>query len=131
MDFRHHVDAIDQHLVADRPAQRGMQRRAALGGVDHLAAEHRLDRLVEMRFLGQRHQQVEGVGTDQVLREVEEQAAGADGEALEALGIFGERLAHAEVLQILAVRGERLPATEAGCIQRGEVMFHVIPAEGL
>ncbi|MOA07605.1 hypothetical protein D3C78_1273120 [compost metagenome] len=128
--FRHHIHAIHQHLVADRPAQCGMQHRAALGGVDHVATEHGLDGVVEVGVLGQLHQQVEGVLTDQVLREVEEQAAGAEGKALEAVRVFGEGLAHTEVLQFLAMRGERFPATQVSGIQRGEVVFHVIPAEG-
>ena len=41
--FRHHIDAIDTELVAHRAAQGGVQDRTTFGGVDDLAAEHRLD----------------------------------------------------------------------------------------
>lgn len=124
VDFRHHVDAIDQHFVADRSTQRGMQYRPALGGIDRLAVEHRPDRVAQPCFLGQLHQQVDGVLANQVLREVEEQSTGAEGKPLEALRIVDERLAHPEVLQFLAMGGQGAPTVELRGIQRSEVVLH-------
>ncbi|MNP07655.1 hypothetical protein D3C76_996870 [compost metagenome] len=123
----HHVDAVHQHLVADRPAQGGVQHRAALGGVDHLATEHRLDRIAQPRFLGQPDQQLQGVGTEQVLREVQQQAAGAEAEALEALGVVGEGLAQAETVQGLAVLLQGGPAGQLSDIERRQVVIHGVP----
>ncbi|MCY1525791.1 hypothetical protein D9M68_607840 [compost metagenome] len=123
----HHVDALDPDLVADGPAQGGVQHRAPLGGVDHLATEHRLDGRVQLRFLGQPDQQGQAVGADQVLREVQQQAAGAEAEVLEALGVVDEGLAQAEAVQILAVLLQGGPARQLGDIERRQVVIHGVP----
>ncbi|MNY76151.1 hypothetical protein D3C86_2156390 [compost metagenome] len=47
---------------------------------------------------------------NQVFRVVEEQAAAAQGELVEALGIGGERFAHAEALHGFTMLFQRLPS---------------------
>src|SRR5471032_1921086 len=64
--FRHHVDAIDQQLVAYRAAQCGVQGRATFGGVDQFAIVLRLDGVLEAYFVGQVHQQAAGLRGDEV-----------------------------------------------------------------
>ncbi|MNF91232.1 hypothetical protein D3C84_738260 [compost metagenome] len=121
----HHVDAIDQHLVADRPAQRGVQGRAGLGGIDRLTVELRPNGLLQSAFLGQADQQVAGFQGDQVFRVVEKQAAATQRKVLETLRVHVERLAHAEALQAGAVFLEGLPAGQGGDIEGMLVVRHV------
>lgn len=64
--IRHHVDAVHQQPVAHRPTQGSVQGRAVFGSVDDFAFEQRLDRALEVDFIGQAHQQVAGLGGDQV-----------------------------------------------------------------
>jgi len=122
--FRHHVDAVDRQLVADRATQGGVQRRAAFGGVDDFAVEQRLDRAFEIDFIGQTHQQVAGLGVDQILRIVEKQSAAAESELIEALRIGVEGFAHAEILHGLAVVFQRLPGRQSGNVMRSAVVRH-------
>ncbi len=124
VNFRHHVDAIDRQLVAHRAAQGGMQRRAAFGGVYDFAVEQRFDRAFQIDFIGQAHQQVAGLGVDQVLRIIEKQAAAAERELIKALRIGVEGLAHAEILHGLAVIFQRLPGRQSGNVMRSAVVRH-------
>ncbi|MNR45276.1 hypothetical protein D3C85_1641050 [compost metagenome] len=101
-----------------------MQYWATFGGVDDFAAEHRLDGVLQAHFVGQVHQQVAALFGDQVFRVVEEQAAGAQGELVEALGIGGERFAHAETLHGVAVLLERLPGGQGRHIVGSTVIRH-------
>ena len=64
--FRHHVDTVDVELVADRAAQRSVQHRTPFRGVDDLAAEHRLDRVLQANLFGQGYQKTTGFVGDQV-----------------------------------------------------------------
>ncbi|MNS47158.1 hypothetical protein D3C72_796790 [compost metagenome] len=122
--FRHHVDAIDRQLVADRAAQGRVQGRTTFGRVDDFAIEQRLDRALEVDFVGQAHQQIAGLGVDQVLRIVEKQAAAAEGELSKALRIGIEGFAHAEILHGLAVVIQRLPGGQSGNVVRSAVIRH-------
>ena len=70
-------------LVA-RVAQRDVQDGAVLGGVDVLAAEHRLGALAQPGALGQRHEQPDRLAGQPVLRVVEVQVAGPAGQLLAA-----------------------------------------------
>ena len=49
----HHVDAVHHDRLASRGAQRHVQHGAVLGGVDPLAAEHRVDLLAHAAFVRQ------------------------------------------------------------------------------
>ncbi|MNM89820.1 hypothetical protein D3C81_1020580 [compost metagenome] len=122
--LRHHVDAVDQHLLADRAAQGGVQRRAALGGVHRRAGEQLPDRLRQLHLLGQLDQQAEGALVDQVFRIVEEQSALAQRVAAKALRVGGEGLAQVELLHVFALRAQGLPCRLLGGVQRLEVVFH-------
>ncbi|MNO66040.1 hypothetical protein D3C76_568200 [compost metagenome] len=122
--FGHHVDAVDAELVADRAAQGGVQHRAAFGGVDDLAVEHRLDGILQADFFGQVHQQVTALFVDQVFRVVEKQAAAAQRELVKALGVGGEGVTHAEVLHGVAVLLERLPCGQGRHIMGCTVIRH-------
>ncbi len=122
--FRHDVHAVDAELVAHGPAQGSVQHRAAFGGVDDFAAEHRLDGVLQAHFIGQVHQQVAALFGDQVFRVVEEQAAAAQGELVEALGIGGEGFAHAEALHGVAVLLKRLPGGQGRHIVGSTVIRH-------
>ncbi|MNR04195.1 hypothetical protein D3C85_1201330 [compost metagenome] len=112
----HHVDPVDPHLVADRPAQRGVQGRALFRAIDQGAVEQIADRLRQPRLVGQADQQLAAAAVDQVLRVVEKQPAVVQRERGEALGIRGEGLAQREAAQLFAVRGEGLPTGQAGDI---------------
>jgi len=122
--FRHHVDAVDRQLVAHRAAQGSVQGGAAFGGVDDLAFEQRFDRALEVDFVGQAHQQVAGLGVDQVFRIIEKQAAAAEGELSKALRVGIEGFAHAEILHGLAVVFQRLPGGQSGHVVRSAVVRH-------
>ncbi|MNI77876.1 hypothetical protein D3C73_1342050 [compost metagenome] len=101
-----------------------MQHRAAFGGVDDFAAEHRLDRILQADLFGQLHQQVAALFVDQVFRVVEEQAAAAQGKLVEALGVGGEGFAHAEILHGVAVLLEGLPGWQGRNIMGCPVIRH-------
>jgi len=122
--LRHHVHAVDQHALAQRPAQRRVQRRAPLRGVDLRAIEQRRDGLGQAGLAGQFDQQAAGAHVDQVLRIVEEQAAVIQREAREALRVVGEGLAQAETLQCLALLAQCLPAGQLGDVLRGRGVGH-------
>lgn len=122
--FRHDVHAVDAEFVANRPAQCGMQHRAAFGGVDDFATEHRLDSVLQAHFVGQVDQQIAGLLGDQVFRVIEKQAASAKGKLVEALGIGGEGVAHAEALHGVAVLLKRLPGGQRRHIVGCTVIRH-------
>ncbi|MNK91257.1 hypothetical protein D3C87_1113470 [compost metagenome] len=122
--FGHHVDAVDRQLVANRAAQGRVQGRTAFGRVDDFAVEQRLDRALEVDFVGQAHQQIAGLGVDQVFRIVEKQAAAAEGELSKTLRIGIEGFAHAEILHGLAVVIQRLPGGQSGNVVRSAVIRH-------
>ena len=124
MHVGHHVDAVDRQLVAHRATQRGVQRRTAFGRVDDFALEQRLDRALQIDFVGQADQQVTGFGVDQVLRVVKKQAAAAEGELSKTLRVGIKGLAHAEILHGLAVVFQRLPGGQGGHVVRSAVVRH-------
>ncbi|MNE12838.1 hypothetical protein D3C80_1056580 [compost metagenome] len=120
----HHVDAIDQDPIADRPAQSGMQRRPIFRGIQRGAGEQLLDGLAQVHLFGQLDQQLLAARVDQVLRIVEKQPAAVQRVALEALRVGGEGLAQAERLHLFALGAQRLPGRLLGGIQRLEVVVH-------
>ncbi|MCY1249169.1 hypothetical protein D9M72_626780 [compost metagenome] len=124
MHFRHHVDAVDRQLVANRATQGGVQSGASFGGIDDFAIEQRLDRALEVDFVGQAYQQVTGLGVDQVFRIVEKQAAATESELGKTLRVGVERLAHVEILHGLAVVFQRLPGGQGGHVVGGAVVRH-------
>nr|GFD18201.1 hypothetical protein [Tanacetum cinerariifolium] len=69
-------------------------------------------------FVGQIDQQLAGFCGDQVFRVIEKQPGAAEGEFVETLRVFVERLAHAEILHGFAVVGERLPGGQGSDVMR-------------
>jgi hypothetical protein len=84
------IAPIDPDVGLPRRAQGDVQHRPALGDVDFVAAEHRVDALAQPALLGQRDQQAQGLIGDPVLGEVEIQPFGLADHSRPAPGILGE-----------------------------------------
>ena len=67
-------------------AQRRVQYRAPFGGVDGLAAPHRLDARAQSRGIGQARQQAQAVVIDALAREIEIETGGLAAKARAARG---------------------------------------------
>ena len=93
-------------------AQGDVQDGAVFGDVDLVAAEHGVDAGAEAGLLGQLQQQLQRLVGDAVLRVVEEEADGLDGQALAALRIVGEEFA--EMLARELLRSGLARAFQAG-----------------
>mmetsp|Transcript_22982 Transcript_22982/g.68333 ORF Transcript_22982/g.68333 Transcript_22982/m.68333 type:complete len:347 (+) Transcript_22982:2016-3056(+) len=63
-DVRHHILALHHNVLVAASARRDVQHRAVLGAVDVLAAEHRVDLLLQLRCARQVVQQLDGLGID-------------------------------------------------------------------
>eukprot|EP00955_Chlamydomonas_euryale_P088449 364379-Chlamydomonas_euryale.AAC.10 len=59
-DVRHHILALHHNVLVAASARRDVQHRAVLGAVDVLAAEHRVDLLLQLRCARQVVQQLPG-----------------------------------------------------------------------
>ena len=81
-------------------AEGGVEDGAVLGLVDMLAGEHPLDLGLEVGFLGELEEELEGGFVDEVLGVVERPAGGGDGHLLGAVGVFGEELLEGEGLAL-------------------------------
>ena len=82
---------------ATRRAQRRVQHRAALGGVDRIAGEHCIAPRFETAFAGEVDEEMQRRAVDAVLRQIGEHFGRFDAEALEAARIALERVAQVEV----------------------------------
>ncbi len=109
-------DVLAVHL--DGPpaavAQGRVQHGAPLGGVDLLAGEHALAPALELALAGQLTEQRHRLVGDPVLGVIQQDLPPAQGEALEALGVGGEEIAHVHVGHLFVVAGERLPGGAFG-----------------
>src|SRR5262249_52924661 len=116
----HRVDLGDDVLPVDedprvaRGAQRRVQRGAVLGRVQLLAGEHGADASTQPRLLGEPQEQAQGLLRHEVLRVVEEDAAGLAGELRAAPPVVREEPAQLHAADSGAVRGEVLPGGETG-----------------
>ena len=108
------VDAVDDQRRAARHPQRDVQHGAVLGDVDPLAGEHRLDPLRQPGLLGQRHQQLDRLVGDPVLRVVEIQAGALGDQPLAPRRVGGEQVAQMQILDVLVVPAQPLPASALG-----------------
>jgi hypothetical protein len=106
---RHHVGAVDDDALALLRAERHVQHRALLGGVDLLAFEHRVDLRAQAALLGEGEEQPDRLLRHPLFGEVGVDAGRLDGELLRPLGVSPEELAQVQVLHLLAVFGQRLP----------------------
>ena len=122
MHLRHDILAIDQYPWIARGIARGiprraqgdMQRGAALGEVDLLAAKHRVAALGHAAFAGKRQQQAHGLGGDAVFRVIQMQPPALHREPFRPAGIIGEQLAQMRVLDPRMMRLQRPPCRRLG-----------------
>ena len=124
MDVRHDVAAIDLVALAGLGAERDMQHRAVLGDVDLLAREHHRAAALDIGRAGEVEQRDDGFGVDAVLGIVEQHAVGRQRQALEALRIGREHLAHRLCLDAVLVatqggKGVRDGSRRSGCSDGG------------
>ena len=80
MHLRHHVDAVDDEAGVAWQPQRGVQHRAILGDVDVLARQHGVSPLRHADLLGEVDQGIQDLAGHQVLRQVDVQVTGGEGE---------------------------------------------------
>ena len=109
MDLGDDVHAVDDDRCVARRAQRHVQDGAPLADVDLGAAEHGVDARAQLRFIGERDQQVQRLVGHALLRVVEEEAGGLGGEALAAAGIRREEPPQMGLADRGGVTRERLP----------------------
>jgi hypothetical protein len=91
-----------------------MQDSAVFGHVDLVATEHGVNALAQARFLGELHQQWQGLLGDAVFRVVEVEAGALDCQALAALGVITEKLAEVQSLDLRVMGLELLPGRTLG-----------------
>ena len=80
----HHIAAIVQECGAARCAQRDVQDSTIFRDVDLVAAEHRVDAIAQLRFLGELQQQPQGLVGDAVLGIIEVNARRLDRQSFAA-----------------------------------------------
>ena len=85
--------AVDRQGVGRGAAQRGMQDGAVLGDVNVLACKHAVAQVRHAGLLGEREQVAQQRGAHEVLRQVDVQVGGLEGELLRAFGIVRKHLA--------------------------------------
>src|SRR5439155_1552529 len=95
-------DATMNRVAAGSSVRAG----AVLGGVDVLAAEHRLGALAQPGALGQRDEQPDGLVGEPVLRVVQVEVPGPAGQPVAAVGVLGEQVPQVPVAQRAEVRGQ-------------------------
>ncbi len=122
---RHDVDALHAYGRGGTIAQRRVQDRTLLGGVDDLPGKHALRPLLNARCPSQRPQQRHGLRNHSVLGVIEQHFVAADREPLKTLLILGKQITHMQRTHLTAVR---LESTPLGC--SGYVIRHLrVPGE--
>ncbi len=114
VDLLDDVDAVDAERPVAGHAERDVQRRAVLGDVDPLAAEHRLAALRHPAVRRQRGQQLDRLVGDPVLRVVEVEPGALRDQALAATGVRANSVAEARVADLGEVALQRLPGVALG-----------------
>ena len=107
LDLRQHIDAVHQQCTV--VAQCGVKCRPLFTRVDPVAPEQALHLIADAALARERGQQAHGLGVDEVLGIVEQDAAVVQRKFLEPLCISGEHLRHVGVGHRKPVRFERLP----------------------
>ncbi len=105
---------LDRRRARELRAQRGMQHRAPLGGVDGIAAKHRGDALRQLHRPRQLEQQRQGLLRDALAREIEQPGVVLDVEILPALGIRGEQIAQVRAADVSSMSFDRAPCGKRG-----------------
>ena len=94
-----------------------MEDRPILRLVDLFSPEHLLDGTLEIRLFGKAEKELEGLLGDPVLRVIQENVIEPDREFLETSRARGEEILHVEVLCLVEVLCESLPARRPGGIK--------------
>ena len=114
--------AVDNELalLACRTTKRGVQDGAVLGGVDVLAGEHGVTALLELHLAGKIAQQLDGLISHQVLRQIEVQVTGVKAQLVHAVGVSSEPGLEVDTfgLELLLMSLERLPSGSRRSIDR-------------
>ena len=103
------VLAVDGQLGAARLAQRGVQHRAVLGGVDVHAGIHRVAALFQVRGSRQIDQQFQRFAGDPVLAVVDVEVADRQRQFGAPGGVLVEQFADVFVADLIVMSRQRLP----------------------
>jgi len=109
VDLGHDVLAVDEDRLVRPIAQRHVEHRPALGLIDSLAGEHRLDRLGDARLAGQPQQQFQRLARDPVLGIVHENVFELRREGAETIPVLGEQVLHVHVFDRFKMIGKLFP----------------------
>ncbi len=109
MDLRDDVLAVDLDPLALGRPEGDVQRGPVLGGVDDLAAKHRVDPLTQAALLGERDQQAERLVGDSVLGVVEEDAGRLGRQPLAPPRVVGEEISQVQIAHLAVMLLERPP----------------------
>ncbi len=108
----------DDHGPVTVRAQRRVQHRAPLGGIDRHAAEHAVDALAQPELLDQLAEGCEHAFGDPLAGKIEQQSDRAAGEVRVARAIGVEQHAQRLLRQLTAECFQRAPRRAAGTIER-------------
>ena len=95
--LRHHILAIDEDRPVAAIAQGDMQHRAALGVVDHLAAEQARGPFRHLSLIGQLGEQAQCFVCNTMLGKIHQQVAKVPGEPSKARRISGKQVAQMQI----------------------------------
>ena len=109
MNLRHDVYPIDEDGRPARCAQRHMQNRPILGGVDLFSAKHRFDAGLQANLIGKLDQQGDCLVGDAVLGIVEIDADGFRAHPLGTARVVLEQRPQMETFGLFVVAFERFP----------------------
>ena len=109
MHLRHHVLAVHNNGLPFGGAQGHVQNGPLLGNIDLLPPEHGIDAGTQTGFLRQLQEELNRLVGDAVLGVIEVDADGLGGQALPALGIFGEELPKMQLPDFQVMGFEGLP----------------------
>jgi hypothetical protein len=109
VDVGDDIVAVDHDRLAFGRSQGHVEDRPSLGGVDALTPEHGLDPRPQAGLLGQRNEQIDGLGGDPVLGVVDEQVARFGGQSLAPGRVSPEEVSQMEVSDVPVVFLQGLP----------------------
>jgi hypothetical protein len=137
VDPGHHVLTVHKDRCVAGCAEGDVEDGAVLAPVDPLAGEHGVDAPAQAGLRRQPQEQPQGLLREEILRVVEVEAAGLQGETLSATGVVGEEPAQVERRDLRPVRGERLPGcplgggrAHLGCVPPASGCFRRRPTRG-
>jgi len=119
LDLRHDVLSVYFEGAAGGAAQGHVQHSPVLGSVDAFSAEHPVDPLRQAGFLRQAGEQVERLGRDPILREVDEQVVERQMEPVEPAGVRLEQVAEVGGGELVSVGDQPAPGGEFGELLHG------------